>query len=261
MAKSFSLYRVRILMSLDLSQKWKNYAWLASVLFMCVLIMLLPPLFYENYHHLSQLAQYAAIPIVLLLGSSFYTSAALKDFGEGNKGVFAFMTPASMPEKIVSSLLINFLFLIPFLIFFWQIHYTTLFIANNRIPAEATKYIPVSKEVAVYVSYCYFLFHSVVFAGSIYFSKSSYVKTIAFTIAGALFISILNTSFAKFLAGYPLMLGAFPLGGWSVVRDSSLKVYYVSSADQVYPWQYILPVLMLIGLYAVAYLRLKEKQI
>jgi len=57
------------------------------------------------------------------------------------------------------------------------------------------------------------------------------------------------------------MLGAFPLGGWSVVRDSSLKVYHVSSADQVYPWQYILPVLMLIGLYAVAYLRLKEKQI
>lgn len=261
MAKSFSLYRIRILMSLNLSQNWKNYAWLASVLFMSVLIMLLPPLFYDNYHHLSQLAQYAAIPVVLLLGSSFYSSVALKDFDGGNKCVSALMAPASMPEKIVSSLLVNFLFLIPFLIFFWQIHYATLFIANERIPAGATKYTPVSREVAVYVSYCYFLFHSVVFAGSIYFTKSSYVKTIAFSIAGALFISILNTSFAKFLAGYPLMLGAFPLGGWSVVRDSSLKVYRVSSADLIYPWQYILPVLMTAGLYAVAYLRLKEKQI
>lgn len=58
-----------------------------------------------------------------------------------------------------------------------------------------------------------------------------------------------------------MMLESIPLGGWSVVRDSSLKVYHVSSADQIYPWQYLLPAFFVVGLYAVAYQRLKEKHI
>jgi hypothetical protein len=223
--------------------------------------MLLPPLFFENYNHLSQMAQYAAIPLVLLFGSSFYTSAALTDFAGGQKGIFALMIPASMAEKTLCSLVVNLMFLVPFLVFFWQLHYKIIFIANEGIPDGATKYIAVTRGVAIYISYCYLLFHSAVFAGSIYFYKSAYVKTLACTITGSLLLSILNTSFAKYLAGYPLMMGAIPFAGWSVVRDSSLKVYRVSSANLIYPWQYLFPALLVSGLYIVAYQRLKEKQI
>ncbi|TLV01431.1 hypothetical protein [Dyadobacter luticola] len=260
MEKSFSFQRIGILIQLDFFQKWKSYAWMGSLLIGCTLLLLLPPLFFNEYNHLSQLVQYGAIPI-LFFGSTCYTSIALSDYVDGTKGIFALMTPASTAEKIICSLVVNFAFLIAFLVFFWQMHYRIIDIANVKIPTGATFYTAVSEDVMIYISYCYFLFHSVVFAGSIYFSKLSYVKTLSFSIAGAILLSVLNTAFAKFLAGYPLMLGAIPFAGWSVVRDNSLKVYRVSAGDLIFPLQYLLPILLISGLYLVANLRLKEKQI
>lgn len=261
MKNSISFKRIGILISLDFSQKWKNYVWFSTVLLGCVLIMLAPPLFFDTYNNLSQLAQYAAIPLLLLFGSSFYTSTALTDYSGGNKAIFAFMAPASMAEKILCSLSVNLIFLVPFLIFFWLIHYNILYIANEKIPEGASKYSTVSPELAIYISYCYLLLNSAFFVGSIYFARSSYVKSLAFVISGTLVISVVNTSFAKYLAGPHLMLGAVPFAGWSVVLDGTLEVHHVTSANLTYPWQYILPAIMVSGLYAVAYQRLKEKQI
>jgi hypothetical protein len=207
------------------------------------------------------LLQYAAIPLVLILGSSFYTSTALTDFTAGKKGIFALMKPASMAEKTLAALLVNLIFLVPFLALFWIMHFETMIFANTNIPAAHTKYIPVTREVAIYATYCYFLFNSVVFTGSIYFSKSSFVKTLACALLGALALSSVNTSFAKYLASYPMMLGAFPFGGWNVVEDNSLKVYRIHFPDTAYAWLYILPALMVFGLWIVAYKRLQEKQL
>jgi hypothetical protein len=261
MNQYLSFHRIRILIGLDFSQKWKQYLWVSLLLIGCVLLTQLPPLFYETYNNICQLIQYVAIPLVLLFGSSFYTSTALSDYTGGQKGIFALMIPASTAEKTLCSLLVNLVFMIPFLLFFWLIHYQTTLLANERIPVGANRYSAVSREVAIYASYCYFLIHSAVFVGSIYFAKLAYVKTLTYLLVGVLAISILNTAYAKFLAGYPLMLGAIPFAGWSVVRDSSLTVYHVSAADLTYPWHYIIPFIMVLWFFVVGYQRLQEKQI
>ncbi|SOD92270.1 hypothetical protein [Spirosoma fluviale] len=261
MNQSFSFKRISILIGLDFSQKWKQYVWVGSLLIGCVLLTQLPPLFYEAYNNIWQLIQYAAIPLVLLFGSSFYTSTALSDYTGGQKGIFALMIPASTGEKTLCSLLVNLVFVIPFLLSFWLLHYQTTLMANERISVGVNRYSAVSREVAIYASYCYFLIHSAVFVGSIYFAKLAYVKTLTYLLVGALAISILNTAYAKFLADYPLMLGAIPFAGWSVVRDSSLTVYRVSAADLTYPWPYILPLVVVLGFFVVSYKRLQEKQI
>lgn len=261
MKQSIDFQRIIILIGLDFSQKWKQYLWIGSLLIGCVLLTQLPPLFYEAYNHIWQLIQYAAIPMVFLFGSSFYTSTALSDYTGGQKGIFALMIPASAAEKALCSLLVNLVFVIPFLLFFWLVHYQTTLMANERIPVGANRYSAVSREVAIYASYCYFLIHSTVFVGSIYFAKLAYVKTLTCLLVSALVISILNTGYAKFLADYPLMLGAIPFAGWSVVRDSSLTVYRVSAADLTYPWHYIIPLIVVLWFFVVGYQRLREKQI
>jgi hypothetical protein len=261
MKLSLNFRRIRILIGLDFSQNWKQYLWVGSLLIGGVLLTQLPPLFYKAYNHLGQLIQYAAIPLVLLLGSSFYSSTALSNYTDGQKGIFVLMIPASIAEKTLGSLVVNLIFVVPFLLFFWLLHYQTTLLVNERIPAGATRYSAVTGEVALYVSYCYFLIHGAVFVGSIYFAKLAYVKTLSCLLVGALAISILNTAYAKFLAGYPLMLGAFPLAGWSVVPDRRLTVYRVSAADLTYPWQYVLPLIVVLGFFVVGYQRLQEKQI
>lgn len=235
--------------------------WFSCLLIIGLLAMTLPTLYFDSYSHQCQLLQYAAIPMVLIFGSSFYSSSALTDYAAGNTGIFALMTPASMAEKTLAALLVNLIFLVSFLVLFWIMHFETMRFANTRIPASLTKYSPVTREVAIYLTYCYFLFNGVIFTGSIYFTKSPYVKTLICAIIGALTLSSVNTSFAKYLASYPLMLGAIPFAGWNVVRDSSLKVYRVHFPDIAYAWLYTLPALMVFGLWLVAYKRLQEKQL
>jgi len=261
MKTSFTIYRINVLIGLEFAQKGRNYMWVSCLLILGMFAMTLPTLYFNTYNHQCQLLQYAAIPLVLILGSSFYTSTALTDFTAGNKGIFALMTPASMAEKTLAALLVNLIFLVPFLALFWIMHFETMIFANTNIPAAHTKYSPVTREVAIYATYCYFLFNSVVFTGSIYFSKSSFVKTLACALLGALALSSVNTSFAKYLASYPMMLGAFPFGGWNVVEDSSLKVYRIHFPDMAYAWLYIFPALMVFGLWILAYKRLQEKQL
>ncbi|MCF2505199.1 hypothetical protein L0663_17535 [Dyadobacter sp. CY107] len=261
MKTSSTLYRTCVLIGLEFAQRGKNYMWVSCLLIIGVLAMTLPTLYYDTYNHQCQLLQYAAIPMVLIFGSSFYSSTALSDYTAGNKGIFALMMPASMAEKMAAALLVNLIFLILFAALFWIMHFETMLFANTRIPTAHTKYSPVTRDVAMYLTYCYFLFNSVVFAGSIYFTKSSFVKTLACAILGAFALSSANTSFAKYLASYPMMMGAIPFGGWNVVQDSSLKVYKIHFPEMAYAWLYILPALMVFGFWFVAYKRLQEKQL
>jgi hypothetical protein len=261
MKKSTSFYRISVLIGLDFAQKGKTYGWITCLLLVAMLLMLVPILFYNTYIHQYQLTHYAAIPLVLVLGSSLYTSTALRDYANGKKGIFSLMAPASTQEKLFASLIVNLIFLIPFLFLFWTLHFQTISLANEQIPEDHTKYSAVAREVTIYFTYCYFLFNSVIFAGSIYFSKTAYFKTLICAIIGALVISYANTAFAKFLASYPMMMGAVPFGGWSLVRDSSLKVYQVNNSQSDYLWLYTLPALMVIGFWLVAYKRLQEKQL
>lgn len=261
MRTSSSRFRIRTLMGLDFAQKGKNYLWVSCLLVIGLLAMTLPTLYLDSYNNQCQLLQYAAIPMVLIFGSSFYTSTALTDYSADGKGIFAMMTPASTAEKTIATLLVNLIFLVSFILLFWATHFITMGVANIKIPPTHTRYSPVTREVAIYVTYGYFLFNSMIFTGSIYFTKTSYVKTLSCTIVGAIAISIANTSFAKYLASYPMMLGALPFSGWNVVQDGSLKVYRVHFPDFAYVWLYTLPTLMVIGLWLVAYKRLQEKQL
>lgn len=261
MKKSPGLNRISVLIGIDFAQKGKTYGWITCLLILSLSLMLVPIVFYETYIHLYQLSHYAAIPLVLVLGSSLYTGTALRDYANGKKGIFSLMAPASTREKLVASLVVNLIFLIPFLLLFWLLHFQTISLANERIPVGHMKYSAINQETAIYITYCYFLFNSILFTGSIYFSQKAYIKTLLCAIIGAQAISFANTSFAKFLASYPLMMGAIPFGGWSLVRDTSLKVHKVNSPEYAYYLLYTLPALMVVGFWFIAYKRLQEKQL
>jgi hypothetical protein len=261
MDKSFSLQRLRMLITINFVENRGNYFLMGSALIAVLLIMMLPVCFFRTYNNLSQLAQFAAVPLVMILGSSLYTSYALTHFATGSKGMLGLMAPASTLEKFVASLIVNLAFLLLFLLFFWELHFRTIEFGNRIIPESGMKYSLMTKDVIIYISFCYFLVNAAVLLGSIYFIKSSYVKTFTFVLMVCVLLSLSNTAFAQYLASYPLMMGAFPLGGWNIVHDAGLKVYRVPFPKSALPILYGTPVLMIIGLWFNSYQRLKEKQI
>ena len=261
MNNSSSLRRILYLIRIELTDNGQNLLLMYGVLMALLLIMLLPVCFFDTYNHLSQLAQYGAVPVVFIFGSSLYTGNALSRYSVGAKGMQAFMVPASVSEKLFCSLLINLMFLVPFAIIFWQVHYAAITFANTKIAATEKQFSYMSGPVMIYACYCFFLMHSAIFLGSVYFTRFAYVKTLACMMIFLLLITTMNSAFANYLASYPGMMGAIPFGGWNIVRDSSLKVYRISFPESVSAFLYIFPVLMIAGFWYTSYQRLREKQI
>lgn len=234
---------------------------MGGVLMALLLVMMLPVCFSDTYSRPFQLLQFAAVPIVLLLGSSLYTSYALTRYATGSMGMLALMSPASSLEKLLCSLIVNLTFLISFLLFFLVLHHQTITFGNRMIPVNGMQYTTITRDVMIYVSYCYFLLNSAIFLGSISFTGSVYVKTFACLLFTALIITVFNSMFARYLASYPLMMGAVPFSGWSIVRDASLKVYKIPFPDTASILLYVTPALTTVAMWVAAYERLKEKQI
>ena len=235
---------------------------MSGVLVALLLVMMLPVCFSDTYSRPFQLLQFAAIPIVLMLGSSLYTSYALTRYATGSMGMLALMSPASSLEKLLCSLIVNLTFLISLLLFFLVLHHQTITFGNRMIPVNGMEYTTITRDVMIYVSYCYFLLNSAVFLGSICFTGSVYVKTFACLLFMALIITVCNSMFARYLASYPLMMGAAnPFSRWNVVRDASLKVYKIPFPHTASILLYITPALTTVAMWVAAYERLKEKQI
>ncbi|MPR31805.1 hypothetical protein [Salmonirosea aquatica] len=261
MRQSFSVQRLVILIRINFVENGRNYLLMGGVLVALLLIMMLPVCFFDTYNNPAQLLQFAAVPIVVILGSSLYTSHALTQYAAGSKGMLSLMSPATSLEKFLSSLIVNLLFLIPFLLFFLLLHHQTITFGNRRIPANGMQYSFIARGVLIYIGFSYFLFHSVFFLGSIYFTRSSYVKTFASLIFVMLTVGILNSLLAKYLASYPLMMSTVPMAGWSIVRDAGLKVYRIPFPDKGLILLYLTLTLTTLGLWLAAYQRLREKQI
>lgn len=234
---------------------------MGGVLVALLLVMMLPVCFSDTYSRPFQLLQFAAVPIVLLLGSSLYTSYAMTRYAAGSKGMLALMSPASSLEKLLCSLIANLTFLISFLLFFLVLHHQTITFGNKIIPVNGMRYTFITRDVMVYVSYCYFLLNSAVFLGSVYFTTSTYVKTFACLLCIALMLTAFNSRFAKYLASYPMMMGTVPFDGWNIVRDAGLRVYRIPFPDSASILLYLTPALTTVAIWIAAYERLREKQI
>jgi hypothetical protein len=270
MNQTFNIHRFTLMLRLDWAEKGRNSLLMASVLIFCMLAMMVPIALYDEYSNFREMLQYFAMITILLFGGSLYTSNAFSQYSASDTGIAALMLPASQTEKFLSSLLINLVFVIPFLIFFWQFHYFITDYANEKLPVKGDKYRYIPKDFMLYSTYCYLGIQSAVFLGSIYFRKSSYIKTAALVIGFAFVTTIANLMLAAGLTSNPSKFVAFPLTGWKIWYypndeiarpEYAAAFYHMTFPPEVFTALQVFAVFTALMLWACAYFQLKEREI
>ncbi|WP_342087153.1 hypothetical protein [Dyadobacter sp. OTU695] len=270
MNQTFNIHRFTLMLRIDWADKGKNYLLMAGVLISCLLILMVPVALSDEYGNFREVLHYFALIMVLLLGGSLYTSNAFSQYSASDTGIAATMLPASGVEKFLSSLLINLLFVISFLVFFWQFHYWIIDIANKNLPASSDKYRYIPEDFMLYSTYSYFGIQSAVFLGSVYFRKSAYIKTAAVFIGFACILTLINLMFATRLASNPSKIVAFPLTGWKLwyySKDGMSQPEYVAGfyhltfPPEMFTALQIFSVFIALMLWTCAYFQMKEREI
>ncbi|MBE9464295.1 hypothetical protein ACFP1I_06125 [Dyadobacter subterraneus] len=262
MNQTFDFHRFGLMLKLDLAEKGRNNLAMASLLVVVLLFFMLPITtsntfkgFYEALHHI-------ALFMILLLGSSLYTSSVFTPYASQSTGMASLMIPASTLEKFLSTLLLNLLFIVPFLFLFFELHLSTVNYANSKISADGYKYHPLSSDVIQYTCYSYALIQGSIFLGSIYFSKASYIKSAACAIAIFVIIAAVQINMANTMTGSFEKVNTFPFTGWKMWNfGKNFKFYEVNYPENFQILVNIFPVLILLSLWFITYLRLKEKEI
>jgi hypothetical protein len=204
-------------------------------------------------------------------GGCFLASFVFAYFSSNASGISYLTLPASHFEKWLTGMLIAvILYPIIFLVFyrFMDASFVTLY--HNSLdpnsPSYKTAYasvynFPFDGRQAVKVYNLFFIFTPVSFLGSLYFNKVSFIK-VALVFCAFCFIAFtLNWLIAKLLFGD--INAAFPFREVSISAGKSMdpeegRIELPTKVYQIYSYfmDFILPVIF----FALAYLRLREKE-
>jgi hypothetical protein len=270
MNQTFDIHRFTLMLRLDLAEKGKNYLFTAALLIGLLLLLMLPVGFSKEFSAIKEMLQYMALFMIVLFGSSLYTSSVFNPYSSPSTGIAALMVPASAFEKFLTSLLTNLVFIVPFIFMYWQLHYSTIEAANAKIPIAGNKYNHLPDFVMKYACYYYFIIQAFIFLGSIYFTKASYIKTASLFIGIFLTMGILQLTLAYYFTSFPSKVVTFPITGWQIwhyggegtLRNlNDTRYYNVVFPEIIAVMIQCFPVFIVLTLWFVTYLRLREKEI
>lgn len=261
MNQTFDFHRLGLMLKLDLAEKGRNYLFMAILLVVLLIAMMLPIAVFKQYNSFLEVLQILGLFMIVFLGSSLYTSSVFSQYSRPSKGMSAIMTPASSLEKLLSALFINLIFIVPFIFLYWKLHFGTIEYANAQLKTTF-HYNRLPDDVVQYLTSCYFLIQGSIFLGSIYFRKASYIKTVAIAILVFLLTAIFQNMLAYQFTSDAGHIVTYPLSGWKIwyfnTAYNSFEVFYPVNYRIIV---YSFPLLMLLSLWFIAYVRLKEKEI
>jgi hypothetical protein len=258
MNQLFSPRRFWLLLRLHYAENGRNYLISSGVLVGLMLLLMTPILFSKVHSQLLSILHILALFTCVLLGGSLMSSMAFLPYSSPSKGIPALMVPASRLEKFLVAWLFYILLAVFFLLLFWTLHVRFIEIANQRLPPNGPEYHPIPKDPATFLTYLFFLIQAGVFLGSIYFPKYAYVKSAAALMATGLFAFVFNYLLANHFLSYPNFLVTYPFTSWDFVH---LKRYVVEFPETTGRLIWVFLVLLLVSLWGVAFVRLKEKEL
>jgi len=261
MNQLFSFHRFRLLLKLDFSERGTGFLLMAGLLAALLLLLLLPIILAGYYQPVFLFFHALALFMVVLFGGSLYTSFVFSQYASTDTGITALMLPASRLEKYLSALLVQLLFIIPFTLFFIKFHTWSVGYANSRLPDGEGRYNEIPRDFIHYIIAAHVIIQGAVFLGSLYFRKLAYLKTAGILFGTVLIAGCINYVFAYQSASRPSRLIAFPFSSWKIWYIEAGKNYYVAHPALIQMLVYAFPIAVLLGLWLIAYIRLKEKEI
>ncbi len=258
MHSQFSLHRFWLVMKLYVTENGKSYLISLSLIAGTMLLLMLPMLRSQYYNDLLMILHAIALFACVIVGGSLYTSTAFSVYSHSAQGIPALMLPASRLEKFLVVWLFHLLFTILIIVLFWQLHYGLTEAANQSIPDRGRKYIPIPVMLGNVFTYFHFLIQSVIFLGSVYFLKNAYIKTAGSFLLVVVLAFLFNYALVYQFTDHPVNLHAFPFSPWTIFHD---KVYRVDFPEPIASMIWLFLIMLVVSLWYVAYVRLKEKEI
>jgi hypothetical protein len=204
-------------------------------------------------------------------GGCFMASLVFGYFGSNASGISYLTLPASIFEKWLTGILIGvILYPLIFLLFFRLIDAGFVMLYHNSLDPASPTYksdfasvytLPLDGRLALRVYNMFLIFTSISFLGSLFFNKVSFVKVALVFCAFCLFMFTLNWIIAKMFFGD--IASAFPFSGVSISIGKSMNPEEgaIELPEHVFRitgfvFDYLIPV----SLFALVYLRLREKE-
>ena len=198
--------------------------------------------------------------ILFLLGAgTFFTSTVFQQFGSKNRAIAALCLPASTLEKYLVGWLYSFvLFLLVYVVVFYLANGIVLLLFNtpDNYHEAVSLFDP---EYQPYTGfYTYAVLHAVMLVGAIYFEKAHFVKT-GFVVFGVLAVVLpLNYRVVKAMLGDDLVT-TLPFGNANFRTPQSF--YSVALPEAQMQWVGLVFAVLTLLFWAVAYTRMREKQV
>ncbi len=256
MNQQFNLSRFGLMLKLYWAENGKSYLISLSLLIGGILLLMTPILATQRYNDLLYILHISAI-FGVILGGSLFTSTAFNAYNNSSQGISAIILPASRLEKFLVILLTNLVFVVSVPVIAYLLHHGILEQANEHLLSDE-KYEITPSFVIWVLGFTYFILHGFTFLGSLYFTKNAYIMTL-----GVLtFIVVLAYLFNSFLAYQfvenPRMINAFPFTGWDIMLDRRYRIGFPEPAGDLIK---VFLGAVVIALWCITYVRLKEKEI
>jgi hypothetical protein len=233
---------------------------LSGLLVGVMLAMMLPIIMVKQHDTGLLIMHFLALSMVWIFGGSLYTVQVFSQYGAPSTGIAAIMIPASNFEKFLSALLLNLIFSIPFSFLFLKLHPFLIEYANNMAPNEYP-YHPIPADALTYFTALHVVIQGAVFLGSIYFSKLAYVKTAIAFVVFYLATTALHVWQVYLLTYSPSKVVTFPFTAWKIWYFKEDKSFYIPFPEQYQQLLEVFPYLIVLVLWYIAFVRLREKQI
>ncbi len=263
MNQTFNSQRFLLIIRLEIAEKGRTQLLMAAVLVGTLLLMMLPIMFNNEHNNTLRALHIIALIMLVLFGGSLYTNQVFGQFDSTNSTIAALMVPASRLEKFLSTLLLNLMFMIPFILLFVGLHYWTTEYANIHLITNEEKYELLPKSILYFMILMALVIQGAAFLGAIYFTKATYIKTAAAFFVLIVFGVTANHYLAKNMVPSPTYFSALPFAGWTMVFNKSgqFSNYTVDLPESIHYFVYALPIVVMLAFWYIAYVRMVEKEV
>lgn len=258
MDQQFNTRRFLFLIKLYQVEKGKTLFTSFGVILGIMLLLMTPILLVSTYSDILFILHIVAFFLCVLLGGALFTSTSFDFYGTPSRGIPALMIPASRLEKFLAVFLVNLIFITLLILLYWMFHHLIVNEANSNLPAEMRKYQPAPPNVTTLFNYSYYLVQAVVFLGSIYFNKNSFLKSIGVILILSLGAVTFHYGLALYFTSYPPQLITLPFTEWTIFYSRRYVVDFPEPIGKAV-WAFL--ILMVVSVWFIAYVRLKEKEI
>lgn len=194
---------------------------------------------------------------LLLIGGYLVSAAIFNNIHQSPQNYFEFIIPASLPEKIISKLLISaFIFTVITVVGFWFLTLIANLLTMLLTPFNFPLFSPFAKQT-LHIIVIYLVTQSIFLFGGIYFKKHPFLKTVLFS-----FLLVIILSAAAGLFGYLLFRNFAPDFHPAVqlsLTDNSALVATMQTWGKIA--EYAFWILFAPYFWILSYIRLRETEV